>query len=97
MGGPRVFSGVPWWQVAAKFPAISRLTHRATAYAQITLSVLFSAGYFSLLYEFAKGHVNVPPQMEDTFKSLIVFLTAQLAIIVAFWFSRQRQSEDPPR
>ena len=76
---------------------IPRLTHRATAYAQIILSVLFSAGYFTLLFDFAKGNVHVPPAMEDSFKMLLVFLTAQLGTVVSFWFSRQRTSEEQPK
>ena len=76
---------------------ISRLTHRATAYAQIVLSIAFSSGYFLLMFEFAHGHVAVPPQMEDSFKMLLVFLTAQLGTIVSFWFQRQRTSEEQPK
>lgn len=83
--GPKLMSGV------------SRLTHRATAYAQIVLSILFSAGYFMLLWEFSHGRINVSAPMEDSFKMLLVFLTAQLGTIVAFWFSRQRASENPPK
>jgi len=74
---------------------IPKLTHRATAYAQISLSVMFSAGYFTLLYEFAHGRVQVSQTLEDSFKMLLVFLTAQLGTIVSFWFQRQRVSEDP--
>ena len=80
-----------------RFPAVARMTHRATAYAQIVLSIMFSTGYFTLLYEFAHGKVSVPPQLEDAFKMLLVFLTAQLGVIVAFWFNRQRASEDPKK
>jgi len=76
---------------------IPRLTHRATAYAQITLSIVFSAAYFSLLWEFAHGKVQVSDKLEDAFKMLLVFLTANLGTIISFWFSRQRASEDPPK
>jgi len=77
--------------------AIARLTHRATAYAQIVLSIMFSAGYFMLLWEFSHGRIQVTDQLEDAFKMLLVFLTAQLGTIVGFWFQRQRTSEDKPR
>ena len=50
-----------------------------------------------LLWEFAHGRINVSAPMEDSFKMLLVFLTAQLGTIVAFWFSRQRVSETPPK
>ena len=76
---------------------IPRLTHRATAYAQIVLSVMFSVGYFTLLFDFARGNIHVPATMEDPFKMLLTFLTANLGQVIGFWFSRQRASEDPPK
>jgi hypothetical protein len=76
---------------------VPHLTHQATAYAQIVLSGMFAIGYFTLLYEFAHGHVQVPPQLEDAFKMLLVFLTANLGTIISFWFQRQRVSMDPPK
>ena len=73
-----------------------KLTHRATAYAQVILSILFSVGYFALLNEFIHGHVSVSEKMETVFTTLVTFLTANLGQIIGFWFARQRTSDDPP-
>ena len=76
---------------------IPRLTHRATAYAQILLSLLFTVGYFILLNEFVHGRIQVAEKLEPVFTALVTFLTANLGQIIGFWFMRQRTSEDPPK
>ena len=79
-----------WW----KRP---RLSNKATAYAQITLAALFTGGYFVVLFEFIHGNINVPESLETTFTVLVTFLTAQLGTIVAYFFQRQRTSEEPQK
>ena len=73
---------------------ISTLTHGATAYFQASLSVIFIAGYFFVLFLFLSGHVRVPGEFHDMIQTLIGVLTGALGVIIQFWFARQRQSAD---
>lgn len=68
------------------------LSHRATAYAQILITVLFLGGYFQLLYDFMHGRVSVPVDWKDQFKTLLDLLTASVMQIVNYWFQRMRAS-----
>ena len=70
------------------------LSHRATAYFQAALSVIFIAGYFFVLFLFLSGHVRVPGEFHDMIQTLIGVLTGALGVIIQFWFSRQRVSTD---
>lgn len=72
------------------------LSHRATAYFQATLSVVFIVGYFNVLYVFLFGKVKVPGEFHDMVQTLIGILTGALGLIMNFWFSRQRSSSDNP-
>ena len=50
---------VPQPEVKRRFlgDSVPRLSHRAMAYAQISLSVLFTSGYFYVLIELIHGKV----------------------------------------
>jgi uncharacterized membrane protein YczE len=74
---------------------IRALTHRATAYFQAALSIVFIIGYFLVLFLFLSGHVRVPGEFHDMIQTLIGVLTGALGVIIQFWFSRQRVSADP--
>lgn len=80
---------------------VRRLTHKATAYFQAGLSVVFIIGYFEVLVAFLSGHVRVPGEFHDMVQTLIGVLTGALGTIITFWFSRQRSSEadhsEPPK
>ena len=78
--------------MATRSPSASppRISAQATAYAQIILSVLFTLGYFLVLWEFMHGRVNVPESLEGTFTALVTFLTANLGSIIYYWFQRMR-------
>lgn len=69
------------------------LTHRATAYFQVMLSVVFIVGYFYVLNLFLFGSVRVPGEYHDMMIALLGVLTGALGLIMNFWFSRQRSSE----
>lgn len=71
------------------------MTDRAIALSQIALSILFFAGYFSVVVLFLLGHSSVPPELRDIFSGLIGLLSAGGLMILQFWFSRSRQSGGP--
>ena len=71
------------------------MTHKATAYAQIILTIVFIVGYFWVLTDFIHGRVLVPLEWKETLQSLLALLTAGVLQILSYWFSRQRQSSDP--
>lgn len=69
------------------------LSDKATAYAQIILSVVFIIGYFWVLTDFVHGRVNIPIEWKDTLGNLLSILTAMVLQIGNYWFSRHRTSE----
>ncbi len=69
------------------------LTHRATAYFQVALSIVFIIGYFFVLNQFLFGRVRVPGEYHDMMIALLGILTGSVSGIIQFWFSRQRTSE----
>lgn len=75
---------------------LSMLTHKGTAYVQAFLSIAFIGAYFFILIRFMDGGVKVPPEFKDAFTALLGVLTANVVQLMSFWFSRQRQSADPP-
>lgn len=66
------------------------MTDKAIALSQIALSILFFAGYFSVVVLFLLGHSNVPQELRDIFSGLIGLLSAGGLMILQFWFSRSR-------
>lgn len=71
------------------------MTHKETAYAQLVLTVVFLVGYFWVLTDFVHGRIHTPPEWKDTLQALLSILTANVGVIVVYWFSRQRVSTDP--
>lgn len=74
------------------------MNEKATAYAQIILSVVFVGGYFITLWDFIHGKVAVPLEWKETLQTLLSLLTAAILQIIGYWFSRHRQStpDSPP-
>jgi len=70
---------------------------RITALAQITLSILFLAAYFTALALFLLGYVQVATVWRDQIGVLLGVLTGGVTTIIAFWFARHRpqQKEEP--
>lgn len=71
------------------------MTHIATAYAQVIISVAFIVGYFFVLWLFMVGSVHVPIEYKDAFTAYLGVLTAGILTILNYWFSRQRESQGP--
>ena len=63
--------------------------------AQYTLSVLFTAGYFTIVILMLTGYMAVPQGALAAFVALLGVLTAGMGTILAYWFSRQRQTAEP--
>lgn len=72
------------------------LGDKATAYAQVILSVVFIGGYFICLWDFIHGHIHTPVEWKETLQALITLLTASVLQIVGYWFQRQRVSSPDP-
>lgn len=70
------------------------LTSKATAYAQIILSIVFNVGYFWILSDFIHGRVLVDKEWKDTIGNLLGILTAGVLLILNYWFSRHRTSKE---
>lgn len=71
------------------------LSEKATAYAQIILSVVFIVGYFWVLSDFIHGRISIEDKWKDTIGNLLSILTAAVLLILNYWFSRHRNSEKP--
>lgn len=65
-------------------------TDRTVAFAQILLSVVYTAGYFMVLQTFLDGEIKTPPEWKDVLATLISLLTAGELLMIQFWFSRAR-------
>lgn len=66
---------------------------RSVAWAQVLLSAVFLAGYFAMLALFLLGHIKTPPEWKDQLGVLLGVLTAGVMLILQFWFSRSRPSD----
>jgi uncharacterized protein YneF (UPF0154 family) len=71
------------------------LSDKATAYAQIVLSIVFIIGYFWVLAAFIEGRVKIASDWKETLQVLLGVLTANIGAIIGYWFSRHRTSEKP--
>ncbi len=66
---------------------------RSVAWAQVLLSAVFLSGYFAMLALFLLGYIKTPPEWKDQLGVLLGVLTAGVMLILQFWFSRSRPSE----
>mgnify|MGYP007132432234 CR=1 FL=1 len=66
---------------------------RSVAWAQIILSAVFLIGYFAMLGLFLLGRIATPPEWKDQLGILLGVLTAGVMLILQFWFSRSRPSD----
>ena len=61
---------------------------------QITLSALYTAGYFVVLYMFLVGDVTVADSMKAEFNLILGVLTAGQVQIMNFWFGSSSGSKE---
>ncbi|MDP2322583.1 MAG: hypothetical protein Q8N51_00955 [Gammaproteobacteria bacterium] len=62
--------------------------------AQIVLSIVFTVGYFGVVYLFITGKAAVSDNLKDVFVTIIGVLTAGELGILNFWFSTSRSSSE---
>lgn len=66
---------------------------RADMRPQIILSVIYTIGYFTLMYQFVTGDVVIPIQNKDLLLPLIGVMTAAQIQIMNFWFGSSSGSK----
>ena len=71
------------------------MTKRIISIAQIGLSTLFLLGYFAVLILFVTGNIRTPPEWKEALIALLGVITGGIGTILAFWFSRSRESNEP--
>lgn len=60
---------------------------------QVLISVVYSVGYFIVVYAFMSGYIQVKPEHEVMFGSLIGVLSAAQIQIMNFWFGSSSGSK----
>ena len=71
---------------------MSQITPRAAAVAQISISLIFLLGYFSILYMFLGGYVKADMGWKEAIIALLGVITGSVGTVMAFWFSRSRET-----
>lgn len=61
---------------------------------QVTLSALYTTGYFAVLYMFLAGDVTVADSMKAEFNLILGVLTAGQVQIMNFWFGSSSGSKE---
>ena len=64
---------------------------------QISLSAIFTVGYFIVLYEILSGGASISPEMQPVANVVIGVLTAAMTTILAFWFGSSFGSREKTR
>ncbi|KKK79434.1 hypothetical protein LCGC14_2833540, partial [marine sediment metagenome] len=60
---------------------------------QVILSVVYTTGYFGVLFMFMTGHLNVPAEYSSMFSGLLGVLSAAQVQIMNFWFGSSSGSK----
>ena len=63
-----------------------QLAEKTSVWPQVTLSVVFTTGYFTILYQFLTGDVAIPTEHKESFMVLVGVLTAAMPTLMHFWF-----------
>lgn len=72
------------------------MNDRFTAWAQMSISLLFLTGYFLVIILFMLGYADIPTDYKEAFSGLLSLMTGGGLTILYFWFSRTRgQAPDP--
>jgi len=71
----------------------ARELFRVNIWPQITLSVLFIGGYFTILWALFGGTIMLDPSIRDMSNILLGVLTAGIPMILRFWFGGSPQDE----
>lgn len=71
----------------------ARSLARVNMTPQISLSVVYSLGYFALLYLFMTGQTEVATSLKSEFNIVLGVMTAAQASIMQFWFGSSAGSK----
>ena len=74
---------------------MSSNSDRVISFAQISLSVLYTIGFFMVIVLFMLGYARVPEQFENAFTGLMNLLSAAQLAVIYFWFQRTRANQTP--
>jgi len=67
---------------------------KTSIWPQVTLSTLYTVGYFSVLYMFLSGGVSIEDSIKTEFAMVLGVLTAGQVQIMNFWFGSSSGSKD---
>lgn len=67
---------------------------KVNMWPQIGLSILFIAGYFTLLSVILSGDIVIPENLRDTSSILLGVLTTSIPMIMQFWFGSSSGSKE---
>jgi hypothetical protein len=65
-----------------------------TILPQVILSIVYTVGYFSLMYGLFKGDLSIPDNIHDLAVSLIGIMTLAQGQILNFWFGSSSGSKE---
>lgn len=86
--------GVDLEEIAAKDRDSARDLAKARGFMpQVVMSVVYTAGYFGVLYAFITGSIDVQADHQSMFNGLLGVLSAAQIQIINFWFGSSAGSK----
>ena len=70
------------------------LAINTTIMPQVTLSIIYTVGYFYLIIGLGSGEINIPESVTQPFNILLGIMTAAQAQIMNFWFGSSSGSKE---
>jgi hypothetical protein len=64
-----------------------------TILPQVSLSIIYTLGYFYLIYGLGSGTITIPESVAQPFNILLGIMTAAQAQIMNFWFGSSSGSK----
>jgi len=85
--------GFKYSELEFKDRSSARELAKVNMWPQILLSVIYTTGYFTLLYQLLSGTVIIPLQNKDMLLPLLGVMTAAQVQIMNFWFGSSSGSK----
>lgn len=93
---------INWDKLGLELEAVSEkdresareLGEKTTLWPQIIMTIIYTVGYFVLMYQMAEGNIHVDGDLKMEFSALVGVLTAVQAQIFNFWFGSSKSSHD---
>ena len=86
--------GVDVFKLEVEDRKSARDMFKVNIWPQISLSGIFTIGYFVVLYQILSGAARIAPEMEPVANVIIGVLTAAMTTILAFWFGSSFGSKE---